>query len=56
MLAYRIAKKMIKSRGDTSFLAGKDKNLGDGLRTDFIDTPNGIKRADGKTLSAPTRV
>ena len=52
MLAYRISKKVIKHDGDNTLL-GSSKGLYCGVREDFDDNLDGIRRKDGRRISAP---
>ena len=47
VLACRCMRRSIKHNGDNSFMAEK---LSCGVRRDFISTPTGIRRKDGKHL------
>jgi hypothetical protein len=50
--SYRIAKKVVAVRGDNSFL-GVSGSIHVGVRKDFDETETGLRRKDGKVLSAP---
>ena len=47
VLAFRCMRKSIAYKGDNSFMVEK---LSCGVRRDFISTPTGIKRRDGRHL------
>ena len=50
---YRLAQKVMKANGGNGFLRSKGKEgLHCGVAGDFIDTPDGIKRRDGKKFTA----
>jgi len=55
VLAYRIAQKAINDEGDNTFLA-KEDGLRCGIRTDFHVTIDGVRREDGKVITAPTEM
>ena len=49
---YRLAQKVVKANGVNGFLRSKGKEgLHCGVAGDFIDTPDGIKRRDGKKFN-----
>ena len=52
VLAHRIAKKVIEHEGDNTFL-GSEKGLHCGVREDFDDTIDGVRRKDGRRIGAP---
>ena len=52
VLAHRIAKKVVAHNGDNTFL-GDSNGLHCGVRDDFHDTLNGVRRKDGRRIPAP---
>lgn len=52
--AYRIADKVIESKGSNSFL-GVGGNIHTNIRKDFRDTDTGLARKDNLQISAPPR-
>jgi hypothetical protein len=52
--AHRIANKVIKAAGDTSFLGAGGEGIHTGITQDFSATPTGgIARNDKRHISAP---
>ena len=52
VLAYRIAKKVVRFKGGNEFLGGKP-DLHSRVRQDFDDTDDGIRRSDGHRAPPP---
>ena len=50
--AHRIAKKVVKTGGDSKFL-GVGGTISVGVRKDFMATASGVARKDGKRIKAP---
>jgi hypothetical protein len=51
---HRIANKVIKAAGDTSFLGARGEGIHTGITEDFSATPNGgMARKDKQHISAP---
>ena len=52
MLSYRIAKKLVKHKGENTFL-GKSNGIHCGVRDYFHDILYGVRRKDGRRILAP---
>ena len=51
--AFRIAQKVIKAKGNNDFLgAGSDEGIHCGIRKDFLETKDGLRRIDRKHVNA----